>query len=470
MKKIIWIVIIIILGGAGYFYLKAKNANNVSAPEFIFTAVEHGNLESIISSTGTLNPVNTVDVGTQVSGIVSEIYVDFNDHVTKGQLVAKIDDTFLKASLNDAAANLERVQAQRELARIDFERSELLYKEKVATEQDFLTKKYNLDQAVANYKSTQSAYERAATNLGFTNIYSPIDGIVLSRNVSVGQTVASSMSAPTLFIIAENLANMEILADVDESDIGKIEKGQKVRFTVQAYEDEFDGEVRQVRLEPRTVENVVNYKVVIVVENKSGKLLPGMTATTDFLIETAEDVFMIANNALRFRASEVLLERIEEARLSRLPDSVRQVMEEIQRIRDEGGEIPEELRQQMRSMRGSGGFRGGQGGQGGQGEQARQRLQGGSGFGGFGGFGGGAGSFEDRFATLYFLDSLGNPNSIRVMKGITNGQLTQIRGRQIVEGMDIIRGYSNPLAATSTRSNSNSIFNTNNSGRRPGGI
>ncbi len=462
MKKFIWIIIFLSISGAGYYYLNA-NANNASSgPDFTFTPIEYGTLESIISSTGTLNPVNTVDVGTQVSGIVSEIYVDFNDQVKKGQLVAKIDDTFLKAALNDAAANRERVKAQRELANVDFERTKKLYEEKVTTEQDYLTKKYNLDQAIANYKSSQSSYERAQTNLGFTSIYSPINGIVISRNVSVGQTVASSMSAPTLFVIAEDLAKMEILADVDESDIGKIKKGQQVRFTVQAYEDEFKGEVRQVRLEPRTVENVVNYKVVIVVANESGKLLPGMTATADFLIETAKDIFMVANTALRFRASEVLLERIEEVRLARLPDSIRQMMEEIQRIRAEGGEIPEELRQQLRSRRG-------QGGQGGQGGQRAQRPQGGAGFGGFG-EGSGGGSFEDRFATLYFLDSLGNPNSIRVMKGITNGQLTQIRGRQIEEGMEIIRGYTNPLAAAATSQRSNSIFNTNSSSRRPGGI
>ena len=463
MKKIVWTFIVIIIAGFGYFYLKAKSINNETGPEFIFTSIERGNLESIISSTGTLNPVNTVDVGTQVSGIVSQIHADFNDHVKKGQLVAKIDDTFLKAALNDASANLERIQAQRDLARIDFERSEKLYDEQVTTEQDYLTKKYNLDQAIANYKSSQSAYERAQTNLGFTNIYSPINGIVVSRNVSVGQTVASSMSAPTLFIIAEDLAKMEILADVDESDIGMIEKGQQVRFTVQAYEEEFNGEVRQVRLEPRTLENVVNYKVVITVENKSGKLLPGMTATVDFLIETADDVFMIANTALRFKASDALLERIEEARLAQLPDSVREVMAELQRIREEGGEIPEELRQQLRSMRGNGGARGAQGGQG------AERPQGGGGARNFA-FGGGDTSFEDRFASLYFVDSLGNPHSLRVMKGITNGQLTQIRGRQIVEGMDIIRGYTNPLAASATQSSNTSIFSTNNSGRRPGGI
>jgi HlyD family secretion protein len=458
MKKSIWIALFIIVAGAGYFFLRAKSSNALSGPEFIFTNIERGNLESVISSTGTLNPVNTVEVGTQVSGIINEIYVDFNDEVTKGQLVAKIDDTFLKASLNDAIANLERVKAQKDLARIDFERAELLYNDKVTTEQDYLTKKYNLDQAIANLKSSQSSYERALTNLSFTSIHSPINGIVISRNVSTGQTVASSMSAPTLFVIAEDLSKMEILADVDESDIGKIKKGQKIRFTVQAYDDEFEGEVRQVRLEPRTVENVVNYKVVIVVENQSGKLLPGMTTTVDFLIETAQDVFMVSNTALRFKVSDELLNRIEEARLAALPDSVRKIMEEMRRIQAVGGEIPDELRQQIRATRGSGGFGGRRPGVAGQGVVRSP-----------GGFD--AGSFQDRFATLYYLDSLGNPKSMRVIKGITNGQMTQIRGRQINAGMEIIRGYTNPLSASKNQSNSNDLFGTNNSRRRfPGGI
>ena len=195
----------------------------------------------------------------------------------------------------------------------NIERNKLLFERKVLTEIDFNTAKYAYDVALANVKSAQVTLERARQNLAYTNIYAPIDGVVVERDVDVGQTVAASLSAPQLFLIANDLAQMQILASVDESDIGAIHEGQSARFTVQAYPNEtFTGSVKQVRLQSKTTENVVNYTVVVSVTNANGKLLPGMTATIDFLTGSAKDVLLVPNAALRFRPTEQMREQVRK--------------------------------------------------------------------------------------------------------------------------------------------------------------
>lgn len=254
--------------------------------------VERGNVQQTVSATGTLGAVKTVQVGTQVSGQVSAEFADFNDHVTKGQLLARIDPTLQQQAVRDAQAQLERAQAQLRQAQQEYDRNAPLAREKFISASEFSTMQVNLDVARAGVKSAQVTLDRAKQNLSYTNIYAPINGVVVERNVDVGQTVAASLSAPQLYLIAQDLAQMQILAAVDESDISAIKAAQAVQFTVQAFPGRsFTGVVDEVRLQSKLQDNVVSYTVVVKVDNTDGKLLPGMTATVEFITGAAKNVF-----------------------------------------------------------------------------------------------------------------------------------------------------------------------------------
>ncbi|HEY0969931.1 MAG TPA: efflux RND transporter periplasmic adaptor subunit, partial [Gemmatimonadales bacterium] len=290
---------ILVLATVFWFYRRAEARDGAA---YRTDTIERGDIYSTVAATGALSAVTTVQVGTQVSGQVSAIYVDFNDRVKKGQLVARIDPTLQQQAVAEAEAGLERARAELRQAEQNYERNKQLYDRKVITDTEFTAIEYQRSVSRANLKSAEISLDRAQRNLGYTSIYAPIDGIVVERNVDVGQTVAASLSAPQLFLIAQDLEQMQILANVDESDIGLIHEGQTVRFTVQTYPDErFTGTVEQVRLQSTTTENVVNYTVAVKVENPDGRLLPGMTATVDFVTASAEDVLKVPNAALRFR-------------------------------------------------------------------------------------------------------------------------------------------------------------------------
>ncbi|MEX2325311.1 MAG: efflux RND transporter periplasmic adaptor subunit, partial [Gemmatimonadaceae bacterium] len=334
-----------------------SRANSEKESPYRFATVERGDLEASVSATGKLGAVTTVQVGTQVSGQVSAIHVDFNDRVRKGQLIARIDPTLQQQAVRDALAGLERAQAERAQAQREYNRNKQLFDRKVLTEAEFNNAQYTLAIANASVKSAQVTLDRARQNLSYTSIYAPIDGIVVERNVDVGQTVAASLSAPQLFLIANNLSQMQILASVDESDIGLIKDGQEVRFSVQAYPDEtFRGTVRQVRLQSVTQENVVNYTAVVEVDNSSGRLLPGMTATVDFLTGAAKNVLLVPNAALRVRPSMAMLEQVRgqmEVARSGAGDTTRR--------RDSGGATDSARRAQfIAARRQAGGGGGGQ--------------------------------------------------------------------------------------------------------------
>jgi HlyD family secretion protein len=292
----------------GVWLLRSAEANDGGT--FRFAEVTRGDIESSITSTGTLQPVTSVQVGTQVSGKVTDLYADFNDRVSKGQLIARIDATLQRQAVREAEANLARAGADLDRAEREFDRNERLYEQQVLTESEFNASEYNLAASRASLTSAEVSLERAQQNLAYTEIYSPIDGIVVERNVEPGQTVAASMSAPQLFLIAADLAQMEILASVDESDIGKVQDGQVVRFSVQAYPDAtFEGVVDKVRLQSATMENVVNYTAVVSVANPEGMLLPGMTASVDFIVESVRDALQVANAALRYQPPADVLEK-----------------------------------------------------------------------------------------------------------------------------------------------------------------
>lgn len=302
-----------VLLAAGALWARGLGEDGGGLP-YRFARVEKADVQSTVAATGSLSAVRTVQVGTQVSGQVSAIYVDFNDLVREGQLLARIDPTLLQQSVREAEASLARGKAEAERARREYDRGEKLAEGQVITDAELSDLIYNLQVAQANLRSAEIALERASRNLDYTEIHAPIDGIVVERNVDVGQTVAASLAAPQLFLIAQDLSEMQILAAVDESDIGLIHQGQEVEFTVQAYPDEtFGGTVEQVRLQSTTNENVVTYTVVVSVENPDGRLLPGMTATVDFVIGSTSDAFVVPNAALRFRPTEQMLEAAGKA-------------------------------------------------------------------------------------------------------------------------------------------------------------
>ncbi len=304
-RRVLLVILGLLLLAGAAAWLRA-HAGGAQPPAYRFATVERGDIEATVSATGTLAAVTTVQVGTQVSGQVSAIYADFNDRVKKGQLIARIDPTLQEQAVRDAEAGLDRTLAEMQKAQSDYARDLQLYESQTLTKSDFAATEYALASARADSKSAQVTLDKARQNLAYTSIYAPIDGIVVERNVDVGQTVAASLQAPQLFLIANDLSRMQILASVDESDIGQIHEGQAVHFTVQAYPQRtFRGTVRQVRLQSSTEENVVNYTVVVAVQNPAGILLPGMTATAAFVTGSATGVLLAPNAALRFRPSGV---------------------------------------------------------------------------------------------------------------------------------------------------------------------
>lgn len=298
-KSIIAIAVLVLLAAIGV--LVGRNVFAKDATVYRFTTVGRGNITSKVSATGTLNAVMTVSVGTQVSGQVSKLYVDFNDHVKKGELLAQIDPTLAQQAVADAQANLQKADAQAQQAERDNARNQQLFKDGLVAKADYEQTQSTVSVNDADVKSAQVALDKAKQNLAYTNIYSPIDGVIVERDVQQGQTVAASLSAPQLFVIANDLSKMQILAQVSESDIASIKQGQDVNFSVQALPNRtFHGTVQQVRLQSTTSDNVVNYTVVIGVDNPKGELLPGMTARVDFITDAAENVFTVSNAALRF--------------------------------------------------------------------------------------------------------------------------------------------------------------------------
>jgi len=299
-KSLIALAVFALIAVAAVLVHRAAFARE--ATTYRFAKIEKGDVESTVSATGTLGAVTTVAVGTQVSGQIAELFVDFNDTVKKGQLLARIDPTLQQQAVIDAEAALERVRAQALQAQRENHRNAELMSAGLVARSEYEATGSSLEVARANVRSAQVALDRARQNLEYTKIYAPIDGVVVERNVDLGQTVAASLSAPQLFLIANDLAHMQILAKVGEGDIAGIKEGQTAKFTVQALPKQtFEGRVQQVRLQSTTTENVVNYTVVVSVANAGKQLLPGMTARVSFLTRSAHDVLKVANAALRFK-------------------------------------------------------------------------------------------------------------------------------------------------------------------------
>jgi HlyD family secretion protein len=328
-KKLFWVIgLFITAAGAIGVYIYVRPNVEARKMEYTFTKLKRGDIEYVISSTGTLEAINTIQVGTQISGTISKIYADYNDRVRAGELLAEIDIRLLEASLMNAQANLSVQSARLYQAEEEFNRNTALFARKVISEKEFRDSQHTYEQSLSSKRAAEAGVKSAEVNLGYASIKSPIAGTITERSVEAGQTVAASFTTPTLFIIAEDLSKMQILANVDESDIGYIQVGMRVRFSVQTYpEKKFHGTVSQIRLQPVNINNVVNYKVVVNVANEEGLLLPGMTANLDFISESAEDVVLINNSALRFRPNKLMAKLVKPILVQKatsLPDSLRE--------------------------------------------------------------------------------------------------------------------------------------------------
>jgi len=404
MKKKLLTVSLLAMALATSGYVVYRRAHSDAAPTYRTATVQRGNIESTVSATGSLGAVTTVQVGTQVSGQVSAIYADFNSKVKKGQLIARIDPTLQQQAVADAETGVARANATLQQTQGDYAREKQLHDSGFATDPEFETAQLNYQVAVANGRSAQIALDKAKQNLAYTSIYAPIDGIVVERDVDVGQTVAASLSAPQLFVIANDLLRMQILATVDESDIGKIRNGQPVTFTVQAYPGQrFTGTVRQVRINPATVNNVVNYTAVIAVANPDARLLPGMTATVKFDVGSVQNVLVVPNAALRFRPAT-----------SSSSTAAANASSGVARTR---------------------------------------KPQVGA---------------ADSSATLWSLNAQGALVPVRVHTGLTDGTRTQVSGSGISQGMSIVIGTNSGTTTGAASAATTNPLQPQNSGRRGG--
>jgi HlyD family secretion protein len=414
------------LGGVLWFHHRADAG---TTPSYRLGKVERGSVKSTVSATGTLGAVRTVEVGTQVSGQIAALYVDYNSHVKKGQLIARIDPILQEAAVQDAQAGLAKANAVATQTQLDYERSKKLHDQQIATDAEFNVAQSSYLQAKASLTSAKINLERARQNLAYTNIYSPIDGVVVERAMDVGQTVAASLSAPKLFVIANDLSRMQILASVDESDIGKIQAGQPVTFTVQSFPDRtFNGTVEQVRLNSTTVNNVVSYTAVVSVSNEDGKLLPGMTASVKLQTASADDVLTVPSTALRFTPPEGAKTNMP-ARRPRTGDST---------AASNGAATNGTAPNTAAGGPPAGGFPGGgfPGGPGGNGPR-RPRT---------------TGNQPGSMARVWTVDAEGTLTPHFVKLGISDGQKTQITSRDLKEGESIVISALQPGATTASTS------------------
>ena len=304
MKKLriskIWIavVVIVIVAVAAWAMSGGKKEEDINFKE---EKVALKTLQNSVTATGTIEAVTSVTVGTQVSGIVNKLYVDYNSQVKKGQVIAELDKTNLLSELNTAKANLASAQSSLNYQAANMERYKTLYKKGLVSADEYENALLTYRQAKEQVASSKENVQRAQTNLGYATITSPIDGTVISKSVEEGQTVAASFNTPELFTIAKDLTNMQVVANVDEADIGNVKEGNRVTFTVDAYPDDtFEGTVKQVRLEATTTNNVVTYEVVISAPNADSKLKPGLTANVTIYTQERSGVLAVANKALRF--------------------------------------------------------------------------------------------------------------------------------------------------------------------------
>ena len=342
IKILISVIVLVLLTIVGYAFFSAGDAVVIEAKT---VAAKKTDITTSVTATGTIEPINQVDVGTQVSGVVEKIYVDYNSEVKEGQLIAELDKTNLKAAKTQAQAAYDNAVGQRDYLQTIFNRQKTLFENQVISRSDYDDALFNLETAKGTVTQRYSDLQSAITNLVYANIYSPIDGVVLSRDIDEGQTVAASYSTPTLFMIAQDLKEMQVEADVDEADIGNVKEGQRVEFTVDAYLGEtFNGVVTQVRLDPTITSNVVTYTVVIKAENEDLKLKPGLTATVSIFTLELNDVLTAEAKAVNFKpVTETLALYNEKHNISENIHTTPENKTILWILDDKGGILPKEV-------------------------------------------------------------------------------------------------------------------------------
>ena len=436
------LAVVLVAGGGIWYFLHGHD----SAPEYQSVEVTRGELIQDVTATGTLNPVTNVQVGCQVSGRISKLSVDYNSRVKAGQVIAEIDPSTYQAAVNQAQADLANAQANLELQQVEATRSSDLFTNKLISESDYDTAIANLHEAQAMVQIKQASLSNAVANLGYCKIYSPVDGVVISRSVDVGQTVAASFNTPTLFQIANDLTKMQIDSNVAEADIGGVEEGQEVTFNVDAYPYRtFHGVVTQVRNSPTTVNNVVTYDCVIGVDNPDYKLKPGMTANPlNIIIAQRENILKIPNAALRFRPPDTgNAGKTTNAPTTQTAHGTNAAARPPGNF---GGTGSFGAGRPPGGFGGSGGGRPG-GGFGGPGGRA----------GSFGGFGGAGGHGAPPARTVYVLSGEGDDATlkpIQIKTGITDGVFTEVVSG-LKEGDLLVTGlaYGNEAAGQSRNAN-----------------
>ena len=451
-SRLLWAALALLALGAGFLYLRARG----DAPRYMTGTVDRGDVVEVVGATGTLEAVTTVQVGSQVSGTIQSLGADFNSRVKKGQVVARLDPSLFdarvgqaRAQLQTAHANTDRSKAEVEDTRQKYERAKELAARQLLPPSDLDTAKANQDAALAQVKANQAAESQAQANLNqaqldlsHTIITTPIDGVVISRNVDVGQTVAASFQAPVLFLIAGDLALMRVNASVDEADIGRVREGQEVDFHVDAYpERQFEGKVEQVRLNPTSVQNVVTYNTIVTVDNKNLLLRPGMTATVSVIVRKAEQALRVPAAALRFRPEGYATPGQSRrggaggppgagaSAAAGAPGAGTAVASERRGQRGPGG--PGAPAAAPAAADG--------GGRGERGPGAPPSAPAGPGGPGQGGWGRG------RPSTVFVLDETGKPKPVEVRVGISDGQYVEIRDG-LSEGASVVTGAEIPGA------------------------
>lgn len=453
MKKkiIIGIVALVVVAGAilGWTLLKDNKNGTVKYRQ---EAITKGDIEALVITTGTLNPLTTVEVGSQVSGKISKVNVDFNSQVKEGQILAELDPVPFQTRVDQNEANYLSSQASLEKAKVTlanlqskyerslslFEKNLISYDEKESAEAAYLGAKTDIQAAEARVEQAKSQLESSKVDLSYTIIRSPIDGLVISKNMNVGQTVQASFQAPKLFDIANDLSKMQVECAVDEADVGKVKEGQKVRFTVDAFSDEsFNGTVNQVRFSPTVTQNVVTYTTIVDVDNPGMKLRPGMTATVSIITGEAKGVLRVPNAALRFTPN------LTAEQMKKMYEEMGQKM--MAQRKAEGGQTGSPQAKKPASQSGGPRMNFSQGGGMPQGTQGQQ------------GMGGGQRSGR-RPSMVWYLGPDGKLNMTFVRTGVTDNSFTEIVRSDLKEGQQIIIGTEATQAARSNNPGQRMMF------------
>jgi HlyD family secretion protein len=435
-RRLLWLLLLPVVLVAAFLTIRARH----DTPRYVTVAVDRGDVADVVGATGVLQAVITVQVGSQVSGTISQLFADFNSTVKKGQVVARLEQSAFLARLNQAKANLaaaranvDRSQAAIDDAKQKYDRAKELAAQNLVPPSDLESARATYEGAVAQHqankaavKQAEAAQNQAQVDLDHTIITAPVDGVVLARNVDIGQTVAASFQAPVLFVIANDLAHMQVNASIDEADIGRVRAGQDVTFTVDAFpDDSFRGRVEQVRLQPVTTQNVVTYNTIITVDNESLRLMPGMTATVSVIVRKRDKVLRIPTAALRFRP-----EGYEDTRGARASG--------VAPGGAAGAPAAASVAQGARPGGGAGGGLGSGGG-----GTGRRRPQGGEGAGGGGSWGSGGGHGRPG---LVFVPGPGDepkPNPVRL--GLSDGRYIEVVDG-LAEGARVITAVEDPRA------------------------